>query len=109
MSEYVDRFVKQHKEYFQRNKLVIQSNGWAIEEVLSKKRKLFQQENELTTSIVGRLSAFIKGAEADRKLPKTQKFIDTTLDIINIHLQKCDEYLDYKMDELVESSDDTEE
>lgn len=109
MSEYVDRFIKQHKEYFKRNKLVIESNSWNTEKDLYKKPKLFKQENELTTSIVSRLSAFIKGAEADRRLPKTQKFIDDTLKIINIHISKCDEYLDYKMDELVESSDDTEE
>lgn len=109
MSEFVDRFVKQHKEYFKRNQLVIESNSWNLENDLSKKAKLFKQENELTTSIVGRLSTFIKGAEADRKLPKTQKFIDDTLKIINIHISKCDSYLDYKMDELIESTDDTED
>lgn len=109
MSETVDRFIKSHKEYFQRNRIVIESNKWDLEEDLSKKAKLFKQENELTTSIVGRLSAFIKTAEADRRLPKTQKFIDSTLSIINVHINKCDNYLNYKMDELVESSDDNEE
>ena len=109
MSEKVDKFIKQHKEYFKRNATVIETNRWAEEEDLVRKAKLFKQENELTTSIVGRLSAFIKTADADRKLPKTQKFIADTLKIINIHLIKCDSYLDYKMDELIESSEDTDE
>jgi hypothetical protein len=109
MSERVDKFIRQHKEYFKRNSTVIESNRWTDEPDLGKRVKLFKQENELTTSIVGRLSAFIKIADADRKLPKTQKFIDTTVKIINIHLAKCDGYLDYKLDELIESTDDTEE
>ena len=109
MSERIDKFIKQHKEYFKRNASVIQSNNWDIDEDLSRKEKLFKQENELTKSIVGRLAAFIKTADADRKLAKTQKFIDETLEIINIHILKCDNYLDYKLDELVESTDDTDE
>ena len=109
MSERIDKFIKQHKEYFKRNASVIQSNNWDRDEDLSRKEKLFKQENELTKSIVGRLAAFIKTADADRKLAKTQKFIDETLEIINIHILKCDNYLDYKLDELVESTDDTDE
>lgn len=109
MSERIDKFIKQHKEYFKRNASVIQSNTWDTEEDLSRKSKLFIQENNLTTSIVGRLSAFIKTAEADRKLSKTQRFIEETVDIINIHISKCDTYLDYRADELIESTDDTEE
>ena len=109
MSERIDKFIKQHKEYFKRNASVIQSNNWDIDEDLSRKEKLFKQENELTKSIVGRLAAFIKTADADRKLAKTQKFIDETVDIINTHISKCDNYLDYKLDELIESTDDTDE
>lgn len=109
MSERIDKFIKQHKEYFKRNASVIQSNNWDRDEDLSRKEKLFKQEDELTKSIVGRLAAFIKTADADRKLAKTQKFIDETLEIINIHILKCDNYLDYKLDELVESTDDTDE
>ena len=109
MSERVDKFIRQHKEYFKRNSTVIESNKWVEEEDLGKRSKLFKQENELTTSIVSRLSAFIKIAEADRRLQKTQKFIDSTIKIINTHLAKCDAYLDYKLDELIESTDDTEE
>jgi len=109
MSQFVDKFVKQHKEYFKRNAAVIESNKWDNEEDPIKKQKLFKQENDLTLSIVTRLTAFIKGAEADRKLQKTQRFIDSTLKIINLHINKCEVYLDYKLDELVESSDDSAE
>jgi hypothetical protein len=109
MSDRIDKFIKQHKEYFKRNASVIESNLWDKEEDLSRKAKLFKQENDLTNSIVSRLAAFIKIAEADRNLAKTKKFIEDTLDIINIHIIKCDTYLDYKLDELIESTDDTDE
>ena len=147
MSVYADRFIKQHKEYFTRNKSFIESNSWddstmyedklqdLTEELVrtseiknktqrDKKQKalreeiaslgdahhkskadLFKQENDLTTSIVGRLSSFIKETErtGDRKIDKVQKFIDFTVDIIMIHINKCNEYLNYNMDVLEDS------
>lgn len=145
-SEYVDRFIRQHREYFQRNKKVIENNSWKDQKNISegqiehlfdrisqlkekkdedsekevkklqkdvfelknsaskKRSSLFNEETELTSSILGRLSAFIKETEknGDRALPKVQKFIDDTVDIINVHIEKCDEYLDYSMDDLVD-------
>lgn len=150
MSNYVDKFIKQHKEYFGRNKVVIENNKWNSNESFNSKMKefsnqilslkevghddvekeleeiersirklsdsnsknreaLFKQENQLTGSILSRLTAFIGKASGDRHLPKTQKFIDDTVGIINIHLQKCDDYLDYSMDVLSEDIEDTEE
>ena len=150
MSEYVDKFIRQHKEYFERNKKTIESNKWNDDlvvkdkvEVLTKtlseltennvdnidkhkieiekeikslmstskktKISLFDQENKLTSSILGRLTAFIKGAEGDRNLPKTQKFIDKTADIIKVHLDKCDKYLDYNTDVLTMDVETEEE
>ena len=150
---YVDRFIKQHREYFQRNKKVIENNSWKDEKANSEaqierlfdqisklkeksdkksqtetkklqkevfeikntasKRKdmLFKEETELTSSILGRLSAFIKETESngDRSLQKVQNFIDKTVEIINIHLDKCDEYLDYSMDDLVDEVDTEED
>jgi hypothetical protein len=152
MSEYVDSFIKSHREYFKRNKKVIENNNWNdtqkhekglksfstqiaslntkepkerekelrdIEKELrsfiesSKKTKeaLFKQENELTTSILGRLSVFISESEADRGLPKRQEFIDETVEIIELHLKKCDDYLKYNIDVLTkeaETDDDVE-
>lgn len=149
MSEFVDNFIKNHREYFRRNRRVIESNKWndnsqykekmdsfaqnilfikdteyaTQEEKLKKlsevekeikalsqnekstKAGLFKQENELVKSIYGRLAVFIKEADADRKLPKTQKFIDETVDIINLHISKCDEYLHYNETILTEDSD----
>lgn len=150
MSEYVDKFIRQHKEYFERNRKTIENNKWnnesivnskieKIEELIStitestvpdrdkqiydlqkeikglignsKKNKasLFDQENKLTNSILGRLTAFIKGAEGDRNLPKTQKFIDSTVKIIRVHLNKCEEYLDYNTDVLTNETETEEE
>ena len=150
MSDYVDSFIKSHKEYFRRNKKVIESNYWndnkkfeagmksfsqqilsiqqtdieqkekelkEIEKEIrsftesSKKTKeaLFKQENELTTSILGRLSVFISEADGDRGLDKTQDFINETVDIINLHIKKCDDYLKYNMDVLTQEAETEDE
>lgn len=150
MSEYVDNFIKSHREYFKRNKKVIENNNWNdtqkhekglksfaiqiasleqkdvkerekeikdIEKELknfvesSKKTKeaLFKQENELTTSILGRLSVFISESEADRGLEKRQEFIDETVEIIELHLKKCDDYLKYNMDVLTQEAETEDE
>jgi hypothetical protein len=151
MSKYVDTFIRQHKEYFKRNKAVIESNDWNLsekniekdidqlfyeigilqkeketketkkllkekqDEIFSvknsakrKKSALFTEENELTKSVLGRLSAFIKETEksGDRKLDKVQSFVDSTVDIIKTHIDKCDEYLDYSLDVLTEATED---
>jgi hypothetical protein len=146
MSDYIDSFIKNHKEYFHRNRLVIESNYWhdsekynekiailtekldsiddndsktrtkkvqeiekQMREVSDQYRKtkeaLFKQENELTSSILGRLSVFISEAQGDRHLKKTQDFINETVDIIDIHIKKCDNYLKYNLDVLTEDAE----
>lgn len=148
MSNYVDIFIKDHKEYFLRNKSIIESNKWNetestkdtvselsknLQKLQSKKTKekegkdaekelreyinnssktkkaLFDQENKLTTSILGRLSDFINEAEGDRALQKTQDFIDFTVDIIKIHLDKARDYLQYNRDVLTKEDLTSEE
>lgn len=146
MSDYIDSFIKNHKEYFYRNRLVIESNYWhdsekynekiailtekldsiddndsktrtkkvqeiekQMREVSDQYRKtkeaLFKQENELTSSILGRLSVFITEAQGDRHLKKTQDFINETVEIITIHIKKCDNYLKYNLDVLTEDAE----
>lgn len=147
MSKYVDSFIKDHKEYFLRNKTIIESNKWndleyfnsklneysskllelheskdkdkekKIKEIEGNIRKfleisgknksaLFKQENKLTTSILGRLTDFISESAGDRNYQKTQEFIDFTVDIINIHIKKCNEYLRYNQDVITKTTDD---
>lgn len=146
MSDYIDSFIKNHKEYFHRNRLVIESNYWhdsekynekiavltekldsiddndsktrtkkvqeiekQMREVSDQYRKtkeaLFKQENELTSSILGRLSVFITEAQGDRHLKKTQDFINETVEIITIHIKKCDNYLKYNLEVLTEDAE----
>jgi hypothetical protein len=74
------------------------------------KLALFKQETDLTSSIVSRLSTFIKDTEksGERKLSKVQNFIDYTADIIQIHIDKCNKYLNYSKFE-IGSKNNTEE
>lgn len=144
MSEYTDRFIKEHKEYFGRNKLFISNGNWnnlesytssvenlkkellnvkdekekkaILNEISSigethqkNKTTLFGQENELTNSILSRLSAFIQEIEkaGEDRTEKIRNFIKETVDIINIHLDKCNNYLNYNLD-VVNSTEEQE-
>jgi hypothetical protein len=150
MSEYIDNFIKSHREYFKRNKKVIENNYWNdttkyekglksfatqvsllstsepkekekelgklekeirsfVESSKKTKEALFKQENELTTSILGRLSVFISESDGDRASDKRQDFIDETVQIIELHLKKCDDYLKYNMDVLTQEVDTEDE
>jgi len=156
MSEYINTFIKDHREYFQRNKTIIESNVWnntelynmrmnsfteAIlnvqngkEEDKEKKEKikdiqqsikdllkntvknkiaLFKQENKLVKSILGRLEAFIqeteKNGERKEHKDRAQTFIEETVAIIDIHLNKCSEYLKYGSDILNKEAETEEE
>ena len=151
MSEYVDKFISQHQEYFQRNRSQIETNKWDnlknYEDTLDKftnqildlketddsaqktkkqkelekevrsfvesskkaKDSLFKSENKLTNSVLGRLSAFITDASSDRHLPKTQKFIDSTVEIIELHLKKCKDYLNYTAEKIGEKEIETDD
>jgi hypothetical protein len=145
MSIYIDSFIRDHKEYFLRNKSIIESNEWDntedykttlvelsdellsaqsikakdkdkkifeiekrikqfLEKTYKSKKALFEQENKLTTSILGRLSDFISESSGDRHLQKTQEFIDFTVDIINTHVKKCNDYLRYNQEVITKSA-----
>lgn len=150
MSEFVDKFIQDHREYFSRNKKIIEANKWdnteIYDEKISKfsseilnlressskdkdkklkeiekdirdlgdttsknKQALFKQENELTNSILARLSTFISESIGDRHLKKTQEFIDETVNIIDIHIKKCNDYLNYNLDALTKDTISSEE
>lgn len=145
MSEYTENFINSHREYFTRNKKIIESNRWNdtdyynerigrySEDLLSiakidsedkdkklkeiqkeirsfteahKKTKdsLFKQENDLTTSIVSRLKDFIEESKGDREDKQTQNFILETAEIINIHLDKCNKYLNYNLNAVTQET-----
>lgn len=75
------------------------------------KEALFKQENDLTNSILGRLSAFIKETEdsGDRKNDRVQPFIDLTVNIISLHINKCNKYLAYNLDAINQTVENEQE
>lgn len=152
MSKYVSGFIKDHKEYFLRNKKVISTNNWNDTDIYndkvdefanevidlknSKKRDkdkilkeiqkeikaftdnykktkgaLFKQETDLTSSILSRITSFIKECEknGERQEDGVQNFIDETVEIIKIHIDKCNKYLNYNTNIITKSVKTEEE
>lgn len=113
MSEKIDKFIRQHKDYFQRNKEYLELNDWHVKQpvqmveneegemieeetgITSRRRKsILKEEDELVGNILSRLKAFLKVAEGDRHLKKVKDFIQETTDIIYFFIYKCDYYID---------------
>ena len=112
MSVKVDKFIKQHRDYFNRNRQYLELNEWHIKDTVptdealeeeekesqektSKRRKtILSKEADLVTNILSRLKAFMKLAEGDRHLKKVQDFIQETAEIIDIFIHKCEFYVE---------------
>ena len=94
MSDYLEKFKKRHEGYFQRGRDIITSGDWHLKRIknYSEKEESFKAENAAVHQMVKRLSAFIIGAEGDRHLPSTQRYIDNIVEIIDIHLLRIEKY-----------------
>lgn len=107
----LDKFIKQHKPYFERNKEYLISNTWHLNKTeadeiktnrerdrlvsrIVAKEKSVKADETLVANICNRLSAFIKKADADRHLKKVKEFIDYSSEIILLFIQKCNAYID---------------
>ncbi len=108
MSGYIDEFISDHEEYFKNNQEYLSTSNWdlidyvtasvknheAINEVKHKdKIAAIKADNKSVKSILDRLSVFIKEVENDRDAAKTQKFIDWSVSIIKIFINRCNDYL----------------
>ena len=121
MSQKIDKFIRQHQSYFDRNKQYLELNEWHITNVIttgeqtdeeeeetqrraSKRRKtILSKEADLVTNILSRLKAFIRLAEGDRHLKKVQNFINETVEIIDIFIHKCEFYVEDNPVDAIES------
>ncbi len=122
MADYTDNFIKQHKDYFKRNRSLIENSGWeeiklqksgkniiANNEIKDDERKhLFKQDLELVKNIQSRLSVFIKNTSSERHITKTQTFIDYTADIIQVFLDKCNTYIKENDENIIDKIKDVE-
>ena len=119
MSEKINKFIRQHEDYFKRNKEALGLNKWHIREEeiivtdegdleikevsLKRRKQLLSTEVDLVKGILNRLKSFIKLAEGDRHLKNVKDFITFTSDIIYYFIFKADEYIDENPIDEIES------
>lgn len=110
MSEKIDKFISQHKSYFDRNRQFLELNDWHVKNVVpseddsdddevqeksSKRRKaILKKEADLVGGILSRLKAFLKVAEGDRHKANVIEFIQSTAETIEIFIHKCEFYIE---------------
>jgi hypothetical protein len=101
MSEYLRKFKKRHAGYFNRGRRILDSSKWHLKSItdFNRKEAFFKAENQAVNQMVGRLSAFIKGAEGERHLREVQAYIDEIVEVVKIHLQKIERYYERNVPE----------
>lgn len=108
MSEYINNFILDHEDYFKNNEEYLKSSNWNLIEYVDESVKNHEEINtdkhkeklssvksdyKLVKNTLNRLSVFMKESATDRHLAKTQNFIDYTVSIINVFLNRCNTYL----------------
>ena len=95
MSQYLNNFKQIHKGFFERSRSLIQGGKWHLKSNkgnFKENTEGFGHENISASQVLERLSVFIKGSEGERHLPQIQKYIDSIVEILNIHLDRIEKY-----------------
>lgn len=107
MSEFIKNFIRKEKPQFLRTKKYISDNDWSIEVPLvetdkgktnaslihSRKTGEFDVQDKAVKILLGRLKYFLKKSDADAHLKIFKDFVKESLDIIRIHTDRVDDYI----------------
>jgi intein/homing endonuclease len=103
MSDFISDFISKTKKQFLKNRKYISDNDWSNikdaentktnKENLKYKNLEFNLQNDLVTGVVDRIKYFIKKIEPVKKTKKAYEFINTSLEIIELHTNRVDFYI----------------
>jgi hypothetical protein len=109
MSEIIRLAINKNKPHFLKYKKYIEENDWTRlkqtaplfeggtkgkqKTTVEIRKEEFDVQNQLIKAILERLTAFVKQNEGDKHLKTFKTFVNDTLDIINIHMERADGYI----------------
>jgi hypothetical protein len=104
MSDFIREFSKNNKPQFLKYKKYLENNNWteiktkADEEESEKGALKYKQsecdlQHDLISNVIERLKYFVKKAHGDRNTPVFKTFTKFCLEVIEIHLERIDYYV----------------
>lgn len=110
MSEYVDNYVKKYKPSLLKTEKYINENNWTLlgEIVIREKGKAFNPkqdeflvQDQSILILIDRLKFFAKKALDQHKLPKFKNYVKHVINVVNIHMDRIDNYINgFSLDEI---------
>lgn len=102
MSEYVDNYIKKYKPALLKTEKYIKENDWTTlgNIIIPEKGKAFNPkldeflvQDQSILILIDRLKFFAKKASDQHRLPQFKKYVKHVMKVINIHIDRIDNYI----------------
>lgn len=102
MSEYVDEYIKKYKPALVKTEKYIKDNDWTLlggiiipekGKAYNPKQDEFLVQDQSILILIDRLKFFAKKASAQHRLPQFKKYVKHVMKVVNIHMNRIDNYI----------------
>ena len=102
MSEFVDDYIKKYKTSLIKTEKYIKDNDWTLlgeikitekGKVINPKLDEFLVQDQSVLILIDRLKFFAKKASGQHRLPQFKKYVNHVMKVINIHMNRVDNYI----------------
>lgn len=102
MSEYVDEYIKKYKPALLKTEKYIKDNDWTLlggiiipekGKAYNPKQDEFLVQDQSILILIDRLKFFAKKASAQHRLPQFKKYVKHVMKVVNIHMNRIDNYI----------------
>ena len=101
MSEFVDEYINKYKPSLLKAEKYIKDNDWTLlgeikiekGKAVNPKKEEYLVQDQSILNLVDRLKYFAKKADGYHKLPQFKKYIKHVMKVVNIHINRVDNYI----------------
>jgi len=101
MSEYVDNYIKKYKPSLLKSEKYIKENDWTLlgdidfekGKPFNPKQEEFLVQDQSVGILIDRLKFFAKKASSQHKLPQFKKYVKHVMKVVNMHMDRVDNYI----------------
>ena len=102
MSEYVDSYIEKYKPALLKTEKYIKDNDWTLlggiiipekGKAYNPKQDEFLVQDQSILILIDRLKFFAKKASAQHRLPQFKKYVKHVMKVVNIHMNRIDNYI----------------
>ena len=102
MSEYVDSYIEKYRPALLKTEKYIKDNDWTLlggivipdkGKAYNPKQDEFLVQDQSILILIDRLKFFAKKASAQHRLPQFKKYVKHVMKVVNIHMNRIDNYI----------------